>query len=411
MTGRVVVGRQAIYDTNGNVVAYELLFRGAVSAASGVSGDEMTAEVLYGALAIGFDHLVFGRDVFFNADRGVLVGSVPIGLDPQRTVVEVLESVDLDAEVVAGCQRLVDEGYRLALDDFVWRSGAEDVLRLASIVKIDVLQIQGRQLTELVERCRPYGVTLLAEKVEDDDQLNALRSDGFELFQGYALERPAVVSRASLEAGPLARVRMATAMLSADLSLEELEEIVRGDPALAVHLIQAASVGRLGETRRTIDSLRHALVLMGTRRARNWAALLLARSATQFERADRFVDTLIRARACELLAVRTDLDSGHLGFAAGMLSALQTQLDLSADELCDGGMLSDDLAGAAFRGIGPVGAVVCDVIDRELGGVSEGCRTKTDDETMHAVFADAISWSVERCLALEPTPKGGARSA
>jgi c-di-GMP phosphodiesterase len=195
---------------------------------------------------------------------------------------------------------------------------------------------------------------------------------------------------------------MATAMLSDDLELDELEQIVRSDPALAMHLMQAASVGRLGETRRRIDSLRHALVLMGTRRARNWAALLLARSATQSERADRFVGTLIRARACELLALQKDQSFGHLAFAAGMLSSLQVQLDMSAEALCDGSALSDELAGAAFHGTGPVGEIVWDVVDHEVGRVVEGRRTGSDDDTMHMVFADAIAWSVERCGALEP---------
>ena len=99
----------------------------------------MTAEVVFGAVAVGFDQLVSDRDAFCNADRGVLLGDVPLNLPPERTVVEVLETVHLDSEVLEGCRALAAEGYRLALDDFVWRPGAEQLLPLASIVKIDVL--------------------------------------------------------------------------------------------------------------------------------------------------------------------------------------------------------------------------------------------------------------------------------
>src|SRR5689334_6124763 len=162
-TTQVVVGRQGIYDAVGSVVGYELLFRGVEGSEAAVTGDQMTAEVLFGAMALGFDHLVSDRDAWCNADRGVLLGELPLNLPPERTVVEVLETVHLDESVLRGCRALADEGYRLALDDFVWRPGAETLPPLASIVKIDVLDTAGTQLTELVDRCRQFDVQLLAE--------------------------------------------------------------------------------------------------------------------------------------------------------------------------------------------------------------------------------------------------------
>ena len=42
----------------------------------------------------------------------------------------------LDADLTA-CRRLVDGGYTLAVDDFHAVDGLEDLLELASIVKID----------------------------------------------------------------------------------------------------------------------------------------------------------------------------------------------------------------------------------------------------------------------------------
>src|SRR4051794_28739455 len=179
----VVVGRQGIFTADRHIIGYELLFRGFAGNAgvrpTGASGDQMTAEVIYGANAIGLDHLVSGRMIFCNADRGVLDGTVPIALPPTQTVVEVVETVAVDPEMLAGCQRLIDAGYRLAADDFLWRPGAELLLPLTSIVKIDLLQVHGPELTELVQRCKDFDVQLLAEKVEDATQLDELMSMGF----------------------------------------------------------------------------------------------------------------------------------------------------------------------------------------------------------------------------------------
>jgi c-di-GMP phosphodiesterase len=405
---QVVVGRQGIYDVVGSVMGYELLFRTVAGSATAFTGDQMTAEVMFGALALGFDHLVAGRYAFCNADRGVLVGDMPMSLPPERTVVEVLETVELDDAVLDGCRSLAAEGYQLALDDFVWRPGAEHLLPLASIVKIDVLQTGGTDLTELVRRCRDYDVQLLAEKVEDLDQLVELRELGFELFQGYALERPAVLATRSLEPGLVARLRMAAAILTGEPELERVEEIVRADPALALQLIQIASVGRPGETRRTISSLRQALVLMGTRRVRNWTALLLSRSGTDDGAGRGIIDTLMLARACELLAAQADPHQGHVGFAAGMLSAMADELQVPPDELCQTVSLSQELADAAFHAQGLVGRIVHDAKQFHHGS-AHACRCSgIPDEAMHTAFASAVAWAMSCTTALDATSVDGA---
>ena len=67
-----------------------------------------------------------------------------------EVMIELLESVEPDDEVVRACERLVSQGYALALDDFVNRPAYEPLLQLASVVKIDVL---GKSEAELKQRC------------------------------------------------------------------------------------------------------------------------------------------------------------------------------------------------------------------------------------------------------------------
>src|SRR5690242_14344770 len=174
----VIVGRQAIYDGTGSVFGYELLFRGGPPSETPVDvesdGDQKTAEVVYGALTIGLDQLVADKRIFCNADRGVLLREVPLTLPADRTVVEVLASVEIDDAVLDGCRELAAAGYTLAVDDFGWRPGIERLLPLVSIVKIDVLHRPDEAIAELVEQCRPYEVTLLAERVEDASRVDQL---------------------------------------------------------------------------------------------------------------------------------------------------------------------------------------------------------------------------------------------
>ncbi len=67
----------------------------------------MTADVVLGALTIGMSQLVGDKVVFCNAERGMLTGATPVTLPSHRTIIEVLETVALDDDIVAGCAGLV----------------------------------------------------------------------------------------------------------------------------------------------------------------------------------------------------------------------------------------------------------------------------------------------------------------
>lgn len=403
----VVVGRQAIQDAAGGILGFELLFRhtkGDVTAAD-LGSTRMTADVVFGALNIGLNHLVEGRLIFCNADRAVLTGELPLTLPPEQTVIEVLESVTIDDEVLAGCRRLRADGFRLALDDFTWFDGAERLLELADIVKIDIQAVPGAEVERLIARCRPHGVRLLAEKVETLAELERCRRLGFELFQGYLLERPAIVSGTTLEAGHAARLKMATMLLGSELEFEDLLELVRSDPGITYQILQLTSIGRPGETRRRVAGIRDALVLVGTRCVQNWMALLLARPQVP-PASLRFVQVLIRARAVELLAARVGSPGQPEGFAAGMLSALDLLVGVPAAQLRAQLPLDDDLAEAAFGNQSGLAKVVQAARKYQLG--NELSPDVVADRDLELAFAEAFAWAMQLQSALEPSDTNAA---
>ncbi|HEV7206277.1 MAG TPA: hypothetical protein VGN18_16850 [Jatrophihabitans sp.] len=401
---RVVIGRQGVYDAAGSLVAYELLFRGAASnPARPVDGLQMTAEVVYGALTLGLDHVSRGRTLYVNADREVLLGGLLFALPVERTVVEILETVELDDDVFAAIEGLAAAGYTLAADDFVWHADAPRLLDLVSIVKVDVLQTRPEALPAMVERCRPHDVTLLAEKVESIRDVAGLVEMGFELFQGYALEMPQLVVGATIDASVLGRLRAAVDLFAPDVDLEGIEEVVRHHPGLAVEVMRLASFGRRGALRRPVGSLHDALVLAGTRQARSWLAVLLARPSAAIDD-HRFTTTLIRARACETLAADLCPTLAPLGFAAGMLSAVDLLLGVCAEEVRAALPLTDDLDRAAFGFDGPVGTLVADAIEFQFGRHDAPRLSQVTQDRLDAAFAEAYRWVASSVGAMYSTP-------
>ncbi|HXQ59120.1 MAG TPA: EAL domain-containing protein [Acidimicrobiales bacterium] len=405
----VVVGRQPIFDQNLSVMGYELLFRsvGAPTAgvmntaeAGGAHGDLLTAEVLFGSVSIGVDYLVGNKKVFCNASRGVLTGAVPVLLPPERTVVEVLETVVPDDEVLAGCRRLRDEGFSLALDDFSWFEGAEALLELASIVKIDLQITRWADMPELLDRCRGFDVDLLAEKVETTDDLRRCEEFGFDYFQGYLLARPRFVPGRALDPGQLGRLRMAARLLDRECPIAELVDVVRSDPAMTQQLLQLAGIGTARGMRRTVHSVHDALVIVGWRRLQSWVALLLITGKGRTSE-EGVTNALMRARMCELAAAPLGGSMSEAAFTAGMLSCFGMLLGQPLVTVLQYLPLDNELRDAILTGGGPLGRLVTDVSDYLLGRPDEATRSGLCDSVMSAAALEALTWAVEMTSVFE----------
>ncbi len=391
----VVVGRQPIVDRDGDVVGFELLYRSAEMDAPAVTGEQMTASVVLGALTIGLDQLVGDKELFCNADRGVLLGTTPITLPPDRTVIEVLENVVIDDEAVAGCHELLSSGFTLALDDFVWVDGAERLLELVSIVKLDLLNVARDVISDLVDRCRPYGVRLVAEKVETDEDIAWAMELGFELFQGYAIERPKIVKGETIPASSVTHMQLALTLLSQDLDFDELEAILRREPGLVVQVLQMASIGSYGGLRRPVRTVREALVLLGTTRIRQWVALTIL-NGQKGGSLDGLAVSLIRARMCELAAQdRPDIDS-EFAFTAGLLSSLELLVSVDVEQLQSQLDIDEELKAVAFRHEGEVGGLVGSVIAYQaaVSGAAPGQVAAVVDPHLDGVAASAFAWAM-----------------
>lgn len=391
-TAQVVVGRQPIFNRDLLIVGYELLYRSPAfrnSAGTDTPGDEMTATVFTGALSIGLHRLVGDKDIFCNADRGVLSGAVPLLLPQERTTVEITDVTHYDTELEDGCRLLQSQGYRIALDDFLFFPGADKLLGIASLVKIDVRRHGLAHALSLAEQARDYGVQTVAHKLETEAELNACLDAGFDLFQGFALARPTTISGAKLEASKLGVLQISAAAMDATVDLGNLERIIRRDPALTIQLLEIASIGSEGDFRRPVRSIRDALVYLGVERLRSWVTLLLLRSPRN-TKADELVTVLARARTCELLAAECD---PAVAFAAGMISALDRFLGIPASELAQLLPLDDELIDAAFAYGGPVGQVVNRVVRAE--------SSASGNPAVQAAITQALDWAVQSAELLE----------
>src|SRR5687768_13632889 len=190
------LARQPILDRNQNLIAYELLFRRAVSQFSSAGDDSRgAATIIAHTSELGVEHVIGNALGFFNINSAVLMGDLVDFLPRHKVVLEFPQTGRITPEVVQRMQEMVDAGYRFALDDVITFSEyIQPLLPLIEIVKIDTALMTRSDLAVLVGQFKQKGKLLLAEKVETIDQFRTCLELGFDYYQGYYFARPAILS-------------------------------------------------------------------------------------------------------------------------------------------------------------------------------------------------------------------------
>lgn len=348
----IFVARQPIFDRNREVVAYELLFRSSARNEFG-QHDTTTASLQMvdtTLLGFGLDSLLGERPGFFNASRKLLVEEHWRVLPPGRSVIEVLETVDPDPDVVQACANARSAGYRVALDDFVFRPEYEPLVAHADYIKVDFLLTQGEERAELAKRFSRRGIRMLAEKVETYDDFRQGLDAGYELFQGYFFCKPEVLSGKDISAVKTSLARLLSEVNRPDLDFDALEELIHHEVALSVKLLRYLRSAGFG-WQRDVQSIGQALRILGEKATRKWASLATLTMIGDDKPQELVTTSLLRAQFCEEVGVKAAGSNRRSElFLVGLLSTLDALLDKPLPELLGQMSLSHEVTDALLGG-------------------------------------------------------------
>ncbi len=397
----IYVARQPIYDSNVDLFGYELLYRGSAmaTAARGLSSDHMSSTVVMHSLVdLGMTQITGGKRGFLNFSRDMLVNNFWELFNPRHVVIELLETVEPDPDVVNACARLTAAGYTLALDDFVNAPGYEPILEHAKLVKLDVLGRTAEELATAMDPLRPYDVAFLAERVENGEVYGFCRELGFSLFQGYHFSRPELVVGKEMPTEQISILRLISLVRDLETSEVALEQAFRGDVGLTfklLRIVNSASVGGRG-----IESIRHAIQLLGRAVLARWLGLLMISSLGKVAAPNRELSeiALARARICERVAeLAPGAGSGGALFMVGLFSQLDALMGKPMDEILNGVDLAAEVKEALLERDGPLAGPlnmleayeVADWVTAELLAQDMGLPS----ERLASLYVEGLEWS------------------
>jgi EAL and modified HD-GYP domain-containing signal transduction protein len=364
----VFVARQPILDAAQRLYGYELLFRASADNHFGDADQDFAcARVIADSVSLfGLQQLTAGRYSFLNVTRRALLERSFALLPPERTVVELLETVEPDDAVLASCRELKALGFRLALDDFRDEPPWQRVVPLADFLKVD-LRAGGRQGWQAIASRYGHRITLLAEKVETREEFETARRLGFRYFQGYFFCKPQVLSQRDVPAYKTTYLRWLSALARPELDYAEICGVLESDPSLAARLLRllnSAAFPYHGGVR----SLRQAVLLLGERSLRQWAAVVALAGLAQDHPNEIVVTSLVRARMAEALAWAVGLgDRAPDLFLAGLLSLIGVLFGRPDREVLSDIALAGDLKEALLGKPSSIGKLLSLTVAYERG--------------------------------------------
>jgi len=391
-----LLARQPIFNTQMKVVAYELLCRSShINRADFSNGDAASSQVLLNAFTeLSINKVVGKHRAFINFTRNLLQSPPPF--DRNQLVVEVLEGQKVDGAMLHALKVLREHNYTIALDDFILTPETEHLIPYADIIKLDVLQLSTNDVLLHIQYLKPLGVQLLAEKVETYEMLEFCKSAGFDLFQGYFLARPQIISGRKMSDNKQSVLQLLAALQDLDVPVETIEKMLARDAVLSFKLLRLVNSAAFGLARK-VDSLKQAIMLLGLIKIKNWVNIL-AMSNLGDKPHELSVSALTRARMCELIAIAGEGKTRADGyFTVGLLSTLDAFMDVPLTALLDSISLSKHINDAILSHTGSEGKVLKITTHYEKGEWEKIDWDYLEEKGINAeqlaqIYMDTLTW-------------------
>ena len=182
-----------------------------------------------------------------------------------------------------------------------------------------------------------------------------------------------------------------------DASPASIELLIQQDPRLTASLLRLVN-SAIFRGERTIASIAEAVIVLGMVELRKWIVLL---SLT--ENSDKpleLVQTLLlRGKMCELSAQFDDHVHSGTAFMTGLLSGVDSLLDLPLDEMLEQLPVQIEVKRALQGGMNPLGKILNQALNYTKGNWDS--LSEDELERIRACYEEALVWVGETLSLLD----------
>ncbi|MBB6714372.1 EAL and HDOD domain-containing protein [Clostridium gasigenes] len=327
---KIFLARQAIYNKNTKIVAYEILYRNSLKNAfdKNQKQEEATYKVMQNISSFGLNILTKNKLAFINFPEEVINSNMATLLPPDKVIIEVLETVEPTKEIIANLKFLRHKGYTIALDDISTYKQVEGFLGVIDIVKIDYKLSNKAERINIIQKLKNKNIKMLAEKIETENEMIEAKSLGFDYFQGYYFSKPTVMESEDIAAKNRTIFYVIIELMKEDYDIDRMENLIKSDIGLTykfIKFINSAYFSFIQE----VSSIKNAVMLIGANELRKWLCIISISEMNSNIGEEHANNIIIRARMCELISEDKGYNDKDLAFMVGLFSDIHMLMDKS----------------------------------------------------------------------------------
>ncbi len=326
----IFVARQPIFTAKKKVFGYELLFRNSLkNIFPEIDGNKATSNVLSNTFfSFGLNEILAGKPGLVNFTRDLIIERTPLLFPKEHIIIEVLENIEPEPAVIESLREFKQQGFKIALDDFVYDSKFDPMISFSSIIKFDILSTPLETIEPIISDIQSnHKISLLAEKVETHQQFEEAKKMGFVLFQGYFFAKPEIFTKKDISPGQITKMRLLSEAGRQEMNLARIEDLIKKDLSVSFKLLKFINSAYF---RRPvpIDTIKDAMIFLGIDELKKFIHVVVISDLGENKPNELIRASMIRARMCEQCGgmLKTNFSTEEL-FTIGLFSAMDAILD------------------------------------------------------------------------------------
>jgi len=329
----IYMARQPILNLEKKVYGYELLYRSEHLIMDEYDGDVATLNVINNTfMSLGFEEVVDQGLAFLNFTSDLIKKDVPLIFNKEAIVIEILEDVQPEDFLMKKINELKEKGYIFAIDDYDSSYRYDEFLNLVDIVKVDFKKTNKYEREDITRKLKQHNVTLLAEKIENNNEFLEAKRLGYNLFQGFFFQKPQILKNREIKALNTNHLQAINELAKPEPDYHELAEIIKRDVAMTYKFMKLVNSVAF-YSRSKIESINDALVRLGFREINKYVFLLMFKHLAVGSPDVLINNALIRAKFSEGLEKKSRFRKKFDDFfLLGMFSMIDVILSVPKEE-------------------------------------------------------------------------------
>jgi c-di-GMP-related signal transduction protein len=393
------IARHPIFDSSRKSVAYELVYRSGPGDDTEIKDPNLIASRIIAdiCMLLGVDRLTDGKKAFVKIPQDMLLNGYASMLPNNLVVVELFDTIEPTEDLINVCQQLKRDGYSLALNLLPCHDDFNPLIEIADVIKINTFSFAEEMQSSVIEQLSLLGKSLLADQVEDYNVFQYAKKLGYNYFQGYFTSRPTTLALKDIPSMKLNYLKLVQELNKPNIDYSYLEKIIKQDVSLSIKLLRFINSAQFS-TAKEIQSVRHALSLLGEESIKRWASLVALSNMSSDKPEELMILAVTRARFCEAVASMVGLShrADEL-FFMGMVSLLDAILDRSLKDILTELPLAQDIKDALLGMQNPLYDVYRYTLSYEEGNWHRvwtyAAKLETDEMVLPQLYMDAVSWA------------------